>query len=337
VLFVGGGDATFYALNAQTGKILRQTRLGPSPSHFLWESPTVYGGSIYTGMASFGDCPLIRSFVAKLDEQTGAIQGIFYTVPEGCVGAAVWSTPSIDPKTGHMFFDTGNVECESGAPTPELEEAMIELDTTTMALIDHWQLPPAERVADSDWGATATLFTDSSGRELVGAANKNGVFYAFDRHNLGAGPVWQHRISVGGACPQCGEAAIAPAAFDGQLLYAADGKTTIAGQDCGGSVRALRPEDGSVVWATCLVDGSGQFSPSVLGAVTATPNLITVGSGQAVVLIDNSNGAVVNRIFFDGGDNQPPPPYFWGSAPVGDGMIYAGNMSGTLVSIGMNE
>ncbi len=52
--FVGGGNATFYALNAKNGKILWNTRLGPSPATFIWASPAYYKGSVYIGVVSTG-------------------------------------------------------------------------------------------------------------------------------------------------------------------------------------------------------------------------------------------------------------------------------------------
>ncbi|MEO8970981.1 MAG: PQQ-binding-like beta-propeller repeat protein [Ktedonobacteraceae bacterium] len=56
-LFVGGGNAKFYALNAATGTMLWSTRLGSSPAHFLWSSPALFNGNVYEGVSSFGDCP----------------------------------------------------------------------------------------------------------------------------------------------------------------------------------------------------------------------------------------------------------------------------------------
>jgi outer membrane protein assembly factor BamB len=39
VVFVGGGNASFYALNAYTGAIIWHTPLGTSPANFIWSSP----------------------------------------------------------------------------------------------------------------------------------------------------------------------------------------------------------------------------------------------------------------------------------------------------------
>ena len=62
-IFVAGGNAHFYALNANTGAILWSTMLGSSPSHFIWSSPLVANGSVYIGESSFGDCPLVEGQV----------------------------------------------------------------------------------------------------------------------------------------------------------------------------------------------------------------------------------------------------------------------------------
>src|SRR5947209_6496283 len=55
VVFVAGGDANFYALNASTGAILWHTPLGTPPATFIWSSPTYSNGNIYIGVSSFGD------------------------------------------------------------------------------------------------------------------------------------------------------------------------------------------------------------------------------------------------------------------------------------------
>lgn len=93
VLFVGGGDAAFYALDAADGRVLWRTQLGSSPEHFLWSSPRVYQRSVYIGMASFGDCPTVQGQIIQLDAATGNIQHIFSIVPDGCTGGGIWSSP----------------------------------------------------------------------------------------------------------------------------------------------------------------------------------------------------------------------------------------------------
>ncbi len=115
-VFVGGGNANFYALNASTGSILWHTSLGASPSTFIWDSPAVFNGSVYIGTSSFGDCPLIQSKFYQLNAATGAIQNTFNIVPSGCTGGGLWGSPTIDETAGTIFMATlrvGETECSN--------------------------------------------------------------------------------------------------------------------------------------------------------------------------------------------------------------------------------
>ncbi len=104
VIFVGGGNAHFYALNAASGAIIWNTPLGTPPDHFIWSSPIVYKGSVYVGMASFGDCPTIQGQLFQMSMVTGTIKHTFDVVPKGCQGGAVWGSPTIDDSTGELYI-----------------------------------------------------------------------------------------------------------------------------------------------------------------------------------------------------------------------------------------
>jgi outer membrane protein assembly factor BamB len=333
VLFVAGGDSYVYALDPKTGEHLWATRLGDPPAYYLWSSPVLYNGSVFIGMASFGDCPLVRAFIAKLDAASGEIQGIFYMVPEQCLGGGIWSTPAIDLETGVLYVTVGNADkCGENAP---LHNSILALNAEDLAYIDHWQVPREESLVDPGW-STPTLFEDRAGHELIGGGNKNGIYYALDRHDLARGPVWKVEIAESGPCPQCGQGTTAPAAFDGEWLYVAGGKTVIAGRQCGSSVRSLAAGDGSPGWEVCLPPETDPFPSAITGAVTATPELVIVGYGRSVVIIDKQSGDILRKITPEEPENRRhPPPYFWGSASVGDGIIWIGNMAGTLFAIGV--
>ena len=123
VLYVGGGgnrdaagatitgvnaDAAIIALDALTGEILWRTGLGASPDHLIWSSPAIYHGSVYVGVSSFDDCPLVQGKLVKLDAATGAWQATFNTVPTGCEGASIWGSPTIDEAAGAVYVASGN-------------------------------------------------------------------------------------------------------------------------------------------------------------------------------------------------------------------------------------
>lgn len=313
-VFVGGGDHNMYALNAATGAVIWKQALGTTSSTFLWSSPLFHDGLIYEGVASFGDCPLIRSKIVALRATNGAIRDTLYTAPSGCTGAGVWGSPAMDTATGDIYFATGNGGTTCTAP---LSESVIQT-SSSLSVLSSWQVPPADRGADSDFGSTPTLFT-SGGTPMVGVQNKNGVYYAFDRSSISSGPVWQTQIAQAGECPDCGEGDISPSAWDGNYLYVAGGDTTISGVSCKGSVQALQPASGSIVWQDCLQSGP------VVGAVTAVPGVLFLGAGTSFMAFSASSG---NTLFSYQDTNAGSD--FFGPALISGGVAYIGNQDGTL-------
>lgn len=120
VLYVGGGgnrdasgaevngSAELIALDALSGEILWRSPLGASPNHLIWSSPAVSNGSVYVGVSSFDDCPLVQGKLVKVDAATGALQASFNAVPTGCEGASIWGSPTIDEAAGAVYVATGN-------------------------------------------------------------------------------------------------------------------------------------------------------------------------------------------------------------------------------------
>lgn len=144
IVYVGGGDAQVYALNAQTGSVIWQTRLGPSPNTFAWSSPALSNGSVYMGVSSFADCPLVQGQLVRLSSTTGALESVFNTVPNGCTGASVWGSPTVDEAKGTIYFATGN---PGGCSTSEpYAEALIEVRASDLGLVGSWQIPKAQQI-----------------------------------------------------------------------------------------------------------------------------------------------------------------------------------------------
>lgn len=317
-VFVAGGDSRFYAVSAATGAILWSTSLGTSTSHFLWSSPLIYKGSVYEGVSSFGDCPLVAGAVVRMDENTGAVMNVLHTVPAGCVGVGVWGSVTIDSATGVLYFATGNAgSCGSAEP---LAESVVAVKASNLSLISHWQIPNQATGGDIDFGSTPTLFTatiSGQNRALLGVVNKDGVYFAFDRTNIAAGPVWSLQVGVGGDCPQCGTADIAPSAFDGSKLYVASGSTRINGASCLSSVRALNPATGAPLWQDCLNAGT------ILAALTVTPGVVIATSGAKVMAFNTSTGAQIWS-FADTTTGSG----FYGAVVVSNGRLSVGNVDG---------
>ena len=318
VLFVGGGNSKLYALNAATGAVLWSYDVGGNPNTFIWDSPLVYGNSVYIGVSSFGDCPLTQGQVLKLDRVTGALQNTFNVVPNGCTGGGVWSSPTLDAAAGTIYFTTGT-------PSPDCPKtpggpSMYELRTSDLSLVGSWTIPVAQQTIDADFGATPTLFNGVIGGQsvsLVGAIDKNGVFYAFKRDALSSGPVWQTRIAAGGADPNTGNGPIGPAAFDGTTLYVGGDNSS----GCSGTVNALNPSSGAFIWKHCFTDGG-----FVEGAPTVTSGgVVAVGEGSNIAVVSAATGA---SLFTYAGVG----PFFGPSSVVG-GTLYEGDMSGNLYAL----
>lgn len=318
VVFVGGGNAQLYALNANTGAIIWQTPLGTQPDYFLYGGTAVYNGSVYIGVASLGDCPLIQGQVVQLNETTGTIQHIFNVVPTGCIGGSVWDTPTIDEATGILYVGTGNPgKCSSAEP---YASALIALHVSDLSLVGYWQVPSSQQIADGDFGSTPTLFTatiNGQMHDMLGLEHKNGIYYAFDRTSVSSGPLWQTRIAKKPPL-HSGEVSISSSAWDGTNLYVAGAAATINRQKCRGNLRELNPKNGAVLWKVCLK--GVVFSP-----VMAVPGLVEIGSSSSLYIFNSSTGKQLFRY-----QDTSRKSYFWGAATIINGILFQGNMDGYL-------
>ncbi len=331
VLYVGGGDAKVYALNAATGAVLWSYAVGPISDYFVWSSPAVFGNSVYIGVASFGggtdsgsSCPEIQGQLLQLNRVTGALQNTFDVVPNGCMGGGVWGSPTVDAAAGTIYFGTGSKPPPGGCTSEPLVAAVVEVNASDLSLVGSWAVPPAQLSDDSDFGATPTLFNGVIGGQsvpLVGVINKNGIFYAFERDALDSGPVWQTPIAIGGGNPPAGQGDVASAAFDGTTLYVGGDNTA----NCSGSLNALNPSTGAFIWQHCFTDGG-----FVLGGVTSTSGgVVAVGEGNNIAVFSSATGALLY--------SYPGTGPFWGPPSIADGTLYEGDMSGNLYALTVNQ
>ena len=315
----GGGNATFYALDANTGAVIWQTQLSSQAGAYIWSSPALYNGSVYVGLSSLNGCPLVQGALVQLDAVSGAIQHTFNTVPNGCIGGSVWSSPTIDPNLGIVYVSTGNGG--SCSTTETLTEALLALNATDLSLLGSWQVPKVQELRDGDFGATPTLFSATIGgtlHQMVGLINKNGIYYAFDRTNVSAGPLWQVQL----AKPNPNGFNISSSSWDGTTLYVAAAKTTINGVTCNGSLRALDPASGAFLWQDCL-------AVNAPAPVIGVPGLVVVGVGITLMIVDSSMG----NTLFTLRDSSARSKFF-APASISNGVLYTGNADGKLYAIG---
>lgn len=294
--YLGGGDAYWYALDAATGRVRWRVPTGDNSAaggHYNWSSPAVFGGHAYVGISSLCDVPLVQGQLLRVDLATHAIDRGWNVVPDGSLGGTIWTTPVVEPARSRLFVTTGN-----GDDT--YAESIVAVDAESLLPLDSWKLSSGERVIDSDWGTSPTLLTDSGGRQLVAAANKNGVLYAFLRDRLGDGPVWRRRVAVGGECPRCGTGPVSTGTFDGQRLFYAAGRTAIGKRTYRGSVRAIDPATGRVLWRRGLPG-------PVLGGLVQARGMLFVPSEAGLYVLRGRDGRLLheNRFRYESVWNTP--------------------------------
>jgi len=314
VVYVGGGDAYWYALNASTGAVLWKVYTGDnsaSGGHYNWASPLIANGYAYIGIASFGDCPLVPGQLLQVSLTTHQVVNTATFVPTGQTGGGIWTSPTLDATGKTVFVTTGTAT--NDVTQQPYAQAMVALDAGTLAIKGGWRIPPAQAVPDSDWGTTPNVFPDGHGTNLVAGADKNGYLYAYDQANIAAGPLWQVKVGDGGSSPQYGTGMISTGAFGNGQLYFASGNVTVNGTKYGGSVSALDPFTGAYLWR--------HYTPqAIVPALAYVNGLVIAGAGSTLDVLNASTGAQLYQ-YTTGGQ-------LYGHPSVANGQIFEGSTDG---------
>jgi polyvinyl alcohol dehydrogenase (cytochrome) len=282
-VYVGGGDSAVYALDRATGnQIWRVSLADPASGSYIWSSIVPYQNAIYLGVASLGDCPLVRGAVVRIDPSDPQQPLIRYLMDPDETGAGVWTTPAINAATNTMFLNTGNGDIQD-ISTGNWSEAMLAVDASTLEIKASFLLPPDEVDADLDWGSSPTLFAPPGGVPMVAATAKDGVLYALQQSDLSL--VWKTQIAVGCVDPQAGCGSLSTPAFDGVTLFVGGGVRESAG-DFNGSLYAINPANGSVIWVRDL-DGP------VIAPVTVANGLVFVSSTTGFEIFHAATGQLL--------------------------------------------
>jgi polyvinyl alcohol dehydrogenase (cytochrome) len=293
-VYVYGATGYLYAMNAADGTDVWSPAKVAVPSttkndYYAWSSPLVFRGNVYVGISSQCDIPLVRAGLDRFSQATGALERTFWTAPQGTRGASIWSSPT----TGGwaVYVTTGN------GPKDSKGSSIIKIGLQLGHQRDIWTVPAAQKVTDSDFGGSPGVWTASIGgtpEKLVGACNKNGIFYALQASDISAGPVWQLRI--GNPYPQGPGQCDAAPIFDGSHLYLAGNGTTINGSAYDGSVLKVNPATGAVGWQTGLT-GSLIGTPGMDGkGVIAAASYGSTTNRNGVFLINAANGHILKTI-----------------------------------------
>lgn len=278
--------------------VWRSEPMKSGAGYYTNATPVVYEGLVLAGYSPAEGDPEGRGGIAIYDAETGALVKRVDAVPDdafakGFAGAGVWTAPAIDTEAGYAYAGTGNpyskkVEHENtnaiikidvdvtretfGTVVGSLKGNIEQYDPAFRDLVDPaceaaGEDPNAQLVVgnsapclqlDLDFGAPPNLFTDGSGRLLIGDLQKSGVYHAGDAETMER--AWS--ATVGVSCPACNAAASA---------WDRDGSLFVAGSP--GSLMWGLDDTGAYAWTSPDPDGTHyQSVTSAGGAVFSLDN-----------------------------------------------------------------
>ena len=308
------GRAKEHALDLRDLSVRWRRSLGDNSAnggYYGWCSPAVVRGRVLQGIASNCDYPFVPGGVVALDVLTGDPVAQVAFVPQGQVGNGVWTSPAVDLDSGKVFVTTasGN-DYQVG-----LGYSIVRLDLATLVVEDWWKVAIVGAFWDADWGSSPTLFRDPQGRKLVGAGHKDGHYYAFDRARLGDGPVWSTLLATQGDVPQTGDGTISTAAFDGVRLYVGGGVPPSGSGGVLGSVSAIDPATGALLWQS-------PFPGPVLAPVSVVNGVAFAAGGNQVAAFDGATGRILWSFLTEGA--------CYGGVAIAGRSILFGDLAGNL-------
>ena len=322
-LYIGTQQgAELLAINAVTGALKWNTQLDSHPLAVDTQSPVVYDGSIYVGVASLEEgaaanpsypCCSFRGSVLKIDAATGAVQWKTYMVPTGYTGGSVWGSTIVpDPARGVVYATTGNNYTVSGDSPDNHVDSVLALRmgdgsvawADRFATSDDWNVAcfsagtncPVNSGPDFDFGSGVQLFTiqtPTGPQQIIGAGQKSGVYTAIDPNT---GKVrWATQVGPGSALGgmEWGSAT------DGRRIYVAIGNLygmPYADPSLGtaGTWAALDPSTGKVVWQVADPNGAVDLGPlTVANGVVFAPSAAGGASDPNMLALNAATGATM--------------------------------------------
>jgi len=373
--FFGDLIGRLYAVDAFTGKEVWRAKADEHPSATITGSPVYHDGALYVPVSSLEEamadptypCCTFRGSMLALDARTGKLLWKTYTINEkpkkvgqskigtpvwSPSGAAIWNTPTLDPKRGVLYAGTGN---NYTGPANDRSNAVIAFDLKTGKVRWSWQVVPGDAWnvgcmigldtcpepagPDFDIGSGTMLVKLPDGSDRIFVGLKSGQALALDPDAPQKGMLWTNRVgrgSIQGGI-QFGMA------YDGKRLYvpiadmmnAMDKSSEEREREAGPSrpgLYALDPATGKLLWKTPADDvcyGRQYCDPGILASIVAIPGAIFAGHMDGRVrAYDTADGKVLWS--FD--TSQPLPTLsgkpgqggsIGGGGPVvHDGMVY---------------
>lgn len=358
-VYFGTNENDVFGVDAKSGKVLWKTRIDDSPVGRITGSGVLHDGVFYVPMSSNEEvaatstdygCCTFRGSITALDVSDGSILWKTYVIDEapgptrinsdgnqmyGPAGAAIWSSPTVDPKRGLLYAVTGDSYTDV---REDGSDAIVALELKTGKIRWKNQVTPNDAFVigcgknpshgncpkelgpDYDFGSSPILFTLPDGKDVLLAGQKSAEFYMLDPDN--GDILWETRLGRGGALGGI------------QWGFASDRKRAyVAVSDIGGDRETAKPGITAIdlagrkpLWhwpapaAHCPKDIGFRCTNAQSQAVTAIPGAIFAGGGdghlrafstdEGKVLWDyysageeyqTVNGLSVKGGYFDGG------------------------------------
>ncbi len=327
-----------YALDVESGTLLWRSRVGWHPAAHGTGSPALHDGRLFVPISSLevvlaGDpryeCCTSSGAVAALDALTGETlwyHRIIPGYPEAIEpnaagtprwapsGAAVWSSPTVDPRRGLVYAGTGE---NLNRPTTGNSDAVVALDMATGELAWSFQATSGDAFnmactqmrfrencpdpvgPDLDFGMAPMLATRPDGREILVAGQKSGTVWALDPDAEGA-VLWSTQVGKGSMLGGIHWGM----ATDGRLAYApnADRSAVITDvnpeHERAPGLYALDLMTGEFVWSAPApengCEGKERCYAAISAAVTAIEGIVFAGGLDGIIRAHSTmDGTVV--------------------------------------------
>jgi len=296
------------------------------------------------GSAELGDEADRYAFQGSItftDAATGALVKKTWTIhapdqpADDYAGATVWSTPAIDTATDLAYVGAGNPFKPQAEHAHANAVLKVDVDPASASFgeivgsykgdideyVDSSALPCVDFTGnnppyypqgigscsdlDLDFGASPNLFTDATGRKLVGAGQKSGIYHVFD-----AVTMERVRTTVVGP-PSLVGGIVGSTAHDGTSVY---GPVTPAGYLWSIDAKGMQR------WVSPVADGAHWGEP-----VTVANGIVyTVDLKGFLDAYDARTGApLLHRPIVAGSQTGADPAASWGGVAVARNTVYA--------------
>jgi polyvinyl alcohol dehydrogenase (cytochrome) len=351
------GSPFVTALDQRTGRVLWKTTLDRQPGSDVYGSPVIVDGVLMEGVsggsAELGDEADRYAFQGSFNfletgrsprstkrpgtvlRKTWTIQPPSAKPKNDFAGAAIWSTPAVDPVAKLAYVGAGNpfrpqaehphtdalLKFDIDRSSPRFGQVLGSYKGTIDEYVPQYSELPCYDIPgnpapyypqgvgqcgdlDMDFGASPNLFRLPDGRQVIGIGQKSGVYHVVDTKTMK--PVWTQVVgppsAVGGIV---GSTAIA----GGQVF----GPITI-----GGYLWSLDQASGAHKWFAPVGDGAHWGNP----VSTANGVVYTVDLRGFLDAYDAASGvSLLHRSLMIGGPASPTAS--WGGVSIARGTIYA--------------